>query len=120
MLRKQISLPAGGYMNKSKLKQALGGATILLLCWSIENRAVAQSGKLDEDPLHRKLNIQAIVDQDTRVYGHLRLARGCVQGPIPKINVTKPPSSGALAVKNEIVTLTAPNFGNCGPGHSGN
>jgi hypothetical protein len=73
----------------------------------------------EKAPLHRELHVLVTVDQEVRVYGHLRLARGCGQGPIPDMTVVKPPSIGMLAVRIENVTLTQPDFGSCGAGHIG-
>lgn len=80
---------------------------------------VSPTSKPGQSGLHRMLHIRAIVGKEKRVYGHLRLSRGCVEGPLPDMTITKPPAIGTLSVRTEVVTLTDPNFGKCGPGHSG-
>jgi hypothetical protein len=100
------------------IKLFWASAAIVALCGP--GFLAAQPRAIEEDSLHRKLNIQATVGQDARVYSHLRLSRSCGQGPLPKMTITMLPSGGMLTTRTEVVTLTAPNFGNCAAGHSGN
>jgi hypothetical protein len=108
------------------MNQRISVKLAILACAAIVSMAywgvplAAQTRPNQVDALHRILNIQANVDQEARVYGHLRLSRNCGQGPLPKMTITMPPSSGVLTVRTEIVTLTTANFGNCSPGHAGN
>jgi hypothetical protein len=39
--------------------------------------------------------------------------------PIPDLTVVQVPTHGLLVLKQDRVTLTSPDFGNCSAGHSG-
>lgn len=67
----------------------------------------------------KTLHITAQIGQQTRVYGHIRLAKNCTPGVIPDMTIITPPQLGKLSTALETVTLTAPDFGTCGPGTAG-
>jgi hypothetical protein len=67
----------------------------------------------------RDLHITAAVDQQVRVFGHVRFGRNCSPGAIPEMTIVEPPKLGTLSTMVETVTLTAPDFGTFSRGNSG-
>jgi hypothetical protein len=66
-----------------------------------------------------ELSLTATVGVKVRVYGHVRFADDCSQGPIPEMTIVTKPALGVLTTQTEMVTLTSPDFGTCSAGHSG-
>jgi len=67
----------------------------------------------------KSLHITALIGQQTRVFGHVRFAKGCGPGVLPDLEIVTPPKLGKLSTALETVTLTAPDFGTCAPGTAG-
>jgi hypothetical protein len=67
----------------------------------------------------KTLHVSAAVGSTVRVSGHVRLAKNCGPGVPPEMTISAAPTHGSLTTKEEVVTLTAADYGNCAPGHSG-
>jgi len=63
--------------------------------------------------------VVAVIGTTLQVSSHIRLSKGCGQGPIPDMTIVRRPALGELTTKIGAVTATNIAFGNCPPGFSG-